>query len=446
MPTRPRAWLALAALATATPARAEVRALIAADTYLATVPGAAVEYAGSAALSAHVEWARERQRAVLDWVSREDLFGGPARRELHELSYVERRLPGLELTLGRFRVPGGFWLIVDGAGVAVRRGRLTAGVVGGSRSFTNGRAETLLTASPAPLPLVGAVATLRGAWAASVAYVATADRISLYRGQGSLATERVPEQFLDAELARPLGRAGFVTAGVSLGSRYLVTYPTAQADVTAAPTLTTRWFAAQSAYAMLDWRLGAWRLGAVASAVRTKLGQVADPELASFSGSYGEGTARAQWRPGPKWQLDARYRLRRWADGRRAQRVESTASWRRGPWLAQGRLGLDAHHSDDEAPGLASTSTLFFRASAGHKTARTEVVAGAAATAALGDELSLAPGIDAGDRRAPYTLEARSFGFVRAFATAGAWFAGFDGEASWRGQGVRALLQLGWSR
>lgn len=439
-------WLVAVCLAVAAPARAEVQALVAADAYLATLPGAAVEYAGTAAMSAHLEWSGPRQRAVLDGVSREDLFGGPARRELHELSYVDRRLPRLELTLGRFRVPGGFWLIVDGAGAAVRHGRLTAGVFGGSRAFTNGRAETLLTASPAPLPLGGASVTVRGPWSASVAYVATADRVSLYRGQGQLATQRVPEQFLDAELASPLGRDGFVTAGVSLGSRYLVTYPTAAPALTAEPTLTHRWFAAQSAYAMLDYKLGTWRLSGIAAAVRTKLGQVADPALASFSGSYGEGTARAQWRPAPAWRLDARYRLRLWADGRRAQRLESSAGWRRGAWVAHGRLGLDAHHGEAEAPGLGSTRSLFFRASAGHKTPRTELAAGAAATAALGDELALAPGLEARDHRAPYTLEARSFGFVRAFATAGAWFAGFDGEASWRGQGVRALLQLGWSR
>lgn len=439
-------WLALACLAAAAPARAEVQALIAADTYLATLPGAAVEHAGSAALSAHIEWRGEQQRAVLDGVSREDLFGGPPRRELHELSYVDRRLSGLELTLGRFRVPGGFWLITDGAGVALRRGRLTAGVFGGSRSFTNGRAETLLTASPAPLPLLGAAATLRGDWSASVAYVATADRVSLYRGQGQLATERVPEQFLDAELAGALGRSGFVTAGISLGSRYLVTYPTTELALTAEPTLENRWFGAQSAYAMLDWKLGAWRLGAVASAVRTKLGQVTDPALASFSGSYGDGSARAQWRPGAQWRLDARYRLRLWADGRHAQRVETQASWRRGALLAHGRLGLDAHHGDHEAPGLVSTRSLFFRASAGHKTTRTELALGAALTAALGDELALTPGIDTSDQRAPYTLEARGFGFVRAFATAGSWFFGCDGEASWRGHGVRALLQVGWSR
>jgi hypothetical protein len=35
---------------------------------------------------------------------------------------------------------------------------------------------------------------------------------------------------------------------------------------------------------------------------------------------------------------------------------------------------------------------------------------------------------------------------VRAFATAGAWFGGLDGELDLHGDGARALLQLGFSR
>lgn len=430
----------------ASDARAELRALVAGDCYLATVPRSDVDHVGTVALSAHVEWTAAERSAALDWVSRESLFGGPPRRELHELRYLEQGLPGLELTLGRFRVPGGFWLIVDGAGVALRRDRLSVGVFGGSRSFTNGRAETLLTSAPAPLPLVGAQVTTRGELAASLAYVLTADRVSLYRGQGMTATARTPEQFLDAELATALGRAGFVTAGASVGTRYLVTYPTSLDALTAAPALDSQWFSAQSGYAMIDYKLGQWRLGGVASAVRTKLAQATDPQLQSFSGSYVDATARAQWRPSPQWRANARYRLRLWADGRRAQRAEAEASWSRGAWRAQGRLGLDAHDGDREAPGLVSTRTLFYRASAGARTAHVELSAGVAATAALADELTSAPGADERDQRAPYTLEARSYVFAHAFATWGQWFAGVDAEASWRGEGARTLLQLGWSR
>ncbi|TMQ04746.1 MAG: hypothetical protein E6J90_50665, partial [Deltaproteobacteria bacterium] len=160
---------AIAAIAaSATPARGDVRALIAADGYVATTSGVTGDAAADIAWSAHLEAHGTERDAVLDWVERESLIGGTPRRELHELSYVDRSIAGAELTLGRFRVPGGFWLIADGAGVALRSGNLAAGVFGGSRSFTNGRSETLLTGSPHPLPLVGATLTARGAVQATV--------------------------------------------------------------------------------------------------------------------------------------------------------------------------------------------------------------------------------------------------------------------------------------
>src|SRR5262249_45608976 len=147
---------AAALLGTAGSAAGDVRVLIAADSYLATTPSLSTDDAADVAWSAHLE-ARDPDRGLgIDWVERESLLGGAPRRERHELPYVERGIPGIGLTLGRFRVPGGFWLIADGAGLAARAGALSAGVFGGSRSFTNGRTDTLLTASPHPLPLAGA--------------------------------------------------------------------------------------------------------------------------------------------------------------------------------------------------------------------------------------------------------------------------------------------------
>ncbi|MEZ4363015.1 MAG: hypothetical protein R3B48_22680 [Kofleriaceae bacterium] len=437
------------ALALATPARAEVQALIAGDCYLATIPGVAGGRAGAAALSAHLEWSEPEQLGVLDWVNREDLFGGPPRRELHELNYVERRVPGVELTLGRFRVPGGFWLIADGVGVAWRsRSRSwVAGVFGGSRSFTNGRSETMLTSSPTPLPLAGASVTRRGqTLQASASFIATSDLVVLYRGDGMTSTKRTPEQFLDAELAAAVGEHGFVTAGLSLGSRYLVTFSTSRDQVTAPPELQDVSFGAQSAYALGEWRLGAWRLQGTASAVRTKLGPTADPLLATISGSYGELGGRVRWHPSAPWRLEARYRFRRWADARLAQRAESAATWRRGALELSGRLGVDAHRAATDAPGLRSSTTLFYRASAARKTTRTELATGAAAVASIGDELALSPGEDARDQRAPFTLQARSYAFARAFLNWDAWFGGAEVEVNLRGDGVRALFQVAWSR
>ena len=436
----------LAVAALGSPARAEVRALIAVDSYLATTSGVAPDAAADLAWSIHLESRGAARDAVLDWVERESLIGGAPRRELHELSYVERGIPGLELTLGRFRVPGGFWLFADGAGLALRGDAVVAGAFAGSRSFTNGRSDTLLTRHPQPLPLVGAAVALRGAIQAAASYTYTADRVSLYRGDGMAATRREPEQFVDLELAAALGAHGFVTAGATAGSRYLVSYPTADARIADDPALANAWFGSQSAYALYDHRLGDFRVAAGLSATRTKLAQASDPALAAIDGSFAEATLRATWRSAPTWRVDARYRARVWGDRRRAHRAEASAEWRRGALELQARLGLDVHQGAMTAPGLTFGRTLVYRASLGRKTASSELALGVAAVAALGDELAAGPADAAGDQRAPYTLEARSYGFVRAFATSGSWFGGLDGEASLRGGGLRALLQIGFSR
>jgi hypothetical protein len=427
-------------------ASADIRVLIAADSYVAMTPSIASDSAADVAWSAHVESRTPHRDAVLDVVDRESLIGGTPRRELHELSYVERGIPGLELTVGRFRVPGGFWLIADGAGIALRSKRLVAGIFGGSRSFTNGRSETLLTRSPHPLPLVGASITTRGELQATASYTYTADRVALYRGDGVMASRREPEQFVDAELAAPIGEHGFVTMGATVGSRYLVSYPATGARIADDPTLENVWFGSQAVYALIDGRFGGWRLDASIAALRTKLGQTADPALAAISGSFVEGTLRASWRQDRTWRVEGRYRARVWRDGGRAHRAEISAEWRHGALDVQARVGGDRHRTTTAAPGLVDSTTLLYRASVGRKTARSDLAVGVAAVAALGDELSAGPGGDAGDQRAPYTLEARSYGFVRGFATRGAWFAGIDGEANLRGDGVRALLQIGFSR
>jgi hypothetical protein len=115
-----RGELVIAVLAAAAPASADVRGLVAADGYVATTPGIATDDAADVAWSAHLEWRETERAAVLDWVERESLIGGTPRRELHELSYVDRSFDHLAITVGRFRVPGGFWLIADGSAAPAR--------------------------------------------------------------------------------------------------------------------------------------------------------------------------------------------------------------------------------------------------------------------------------------------------------------------------------------
>ncbi len=431
------------------PARADstVSALVAVDSYIATTPGITTDNAADVAWSAHLEWKDAARQVVLDAVDRESLIGTTPRRELHELSYVDRSIDHLAFTVGRFRVPGGFWLIADGGEIAARWSSLELGVFGGSRSFTNARVETLLTASPAPLPLVGAALTTRGPIQAALSYAATSDRVEIYRGLGVSDNIKTPEQFVDAELLAPIGDHLYITGGATAGSRYLVSYATTPARIADNPQLDNIWFGSQAVYGLVDWRMGELRIDGTAAAMRTKLGQVADAAaLAALDGSFVEATLRATWRRGRAWRVDARYRARVFGDHRYAQRAQVTAQWRRGMLDVQLGAGFDSDQGAGTLPGLANTRTLLYRASIGLKTARAELAIGAAAVAAIGDEVSTNPGDEVDDQRAPYTLEARSYGFARTFLTHGAWFGGFDFELDLHGAGARALIQIGWSR
>src|SRR5262249_2020453 len=160
-----------------------------------------------------------------------------------------------------------------------------------------------------PLPLAGAALTTRGEIRGALSYTYTRDRIVLPRGDGTTASSTQPEQFVDAELLAPIGERVFVTGRATAGSRYLLTYPPTAGQIADDPQLESVWFGSQSLYALVDWRLGAWRLDASAAATRTKLGQVGDSDamaLAALSGSYAEGTLRAGWRRDRAWRIDAR--------------------------------------------------------------------------------------------------------------------------------------------
>jgi hypothetical protein len=439
-----RRELAILALA-ASPAAADVRGLVAADGYVAGT--AHTTDVADIAWSAHVDWREALRGAVFDWVERESLVGDTPRRELHELAYTERALDPLAITVGRFRVPGGFWLIADGASVTARGNVVELSAYGGSRSFTNGRAETLLTPSPNPLPLVGAAVTTRGDIATALSYTYTNDRVVLYRGLGEMDSVTQPEQFADAEVLAAIGDDVYITGGATMGSRYLVTYPTDAARIADDPRLENVWFGSQAAYALVDWRLGEWRLDAGAAALRTKLGQgSADNQpFASITGSFGEGTLRASWRHDRTWRVDARYRARLWADRRVAHRAQASAAWQHGALVVEAMAGVDVHRNPRMVPGFTKSTSLLYRASVGRKTDASELAVGAAAVSAIGDEAQAGPD-DTADARAPYTLEARSYAFVRTFARAGAWFGGLDGELDFTGGGLRALLQIGCAR
>src|SRR5206468_7339383 len=93
----------------------------------------------------------------LDFAGREAFVGNVSYNNLYELYGAARSLAGrLDVKLGRFRTPGGFWLIADGGMLTVRyTSWLEQSAYGGLRSFTTGRRNTWMDPSPVVLPLAG---------------------------------------------------------------------------------------------------------------------------------------------------------------------------------------------------------------------------------------------------------------------------------------------------
>ena len=433
-----------------TPAGAETRVLVGGDAFLSTEPGTLYTDAADVAWSTHLEWrAPERRReVVIDLVDRESLIGGLPRRELHLLAYTDRSLAPWSITVGRFRTPAGFWLFADGAALARTWGGYEVSVFGGSRSFTNARGETLLRRHPAPLPLAGAALVHRGTVQAALAYVYTADRITVYRGGDSFATSRQPEQFLDADVAAPIGAHAFVTAGASVGSRYLLGYPSAATQLEQAPSFENVWFGARSAYGLYDLRIDRWRLTAGVGVLQTKIGQqpaTGDaPALAAIDGSFGELAASAGWRRADAGRVELRYRARVRDDGSRAQRAMMNGIWHIA-WLeVAAHLGIDLHHIGTPAPGRTSSKSVLYGASVGRRTESWDAELGVHAVGAFGDEIAVTAN-DPNAQRTPYTLEGRTYAFVQSFARRDRWFVGVAAEINLAGDGVRTVLQVGWS-
>ena len=426
-------------------AEGETTAAVAVDSYVATEPSTDGAAVADVAWWGNVKWRTPEREAVADYVERESLVGGAPRRELHALAYTDRSIDPLTVTVGRFHVPGGFWLVADGAALAVREGDLELAAYGGARSFTNGRAETLLTSHPVFLPLAGAAATLRGDIQGKLAYTYTRDLLVL-PGNGVMAPPRKPDQYVDAEVLAQLSDTVMVMAAATAGTRYLVTYPTTAATFNDDPTLQTMWLGSQSGYAMVDVRAGEWRLSTSLAATRTKVGQLTDTAAAAaITGSFLESSTRALWRH-DQLRATLRYRARVFADGRHAHRAYVSSDWRAGLLDVQLGGGADLHAGAVAGSGYVNTKTLLARGSVGVKAHTAEAALGIAAVSSIGDELSILPPDDPNDRRNPYTLEARSYAFLHAFATHGDWFAGFDLEREFHGWGMRGLLQAGWAR
>jgi hypothetical protein len=169
----------------------------------------------------------------LDFQGREGLVGNSTYNNLYELSAKARDLGGrVDVQLGRFRVPAGFWLVADGAMLTVKYTPwLKQAVFGGLRSFTTGRYNTWMDSNPTVLPLVGTSLLLNHKFiTGSLGFVWSRDLIRVnYEYDERTDTAKfeghtADEYFLDGNLTIYPHEKVFLSAGASFGTRYDVQF------------------------------------------------------------------------------------------------------------------------------------------------------------------------------------------------------------------------------
>ncbi len=454
----------------------ELRLLAAADFYGANGPDGGPLAAAELGLQLHGE-VRDLARRVdlhLDFQDREGFQGNPSRRELHQLNVVVRDLWGrLDITAGRFSVPGGFWLFVDGAGVKIRFYKgLSVQLYGGLRAFTNARADANLTADPLLLPLVGgAIAYDHDKVHASVAVTWTRDLIDLPRGivpdggsyslSGSTsgpplsARSQQPELFIDGQFVVLPHKAWFLAGGLTFGSRYDVTYSSDLALVAAAPAVTVQTLQSFMAYVIAEWRpLKRFRMSYSFAVDRVKIFTDKSPidnTQPTDPGAFMDHTLKASYRIWHALRLEARYRIR--ASDTLNHRIELALLGDR-LWRGLGvfaSLGGTILQSDTERDQIARNSVTV-SGGLSFLTAWLNAKAGILYTGQIGDGLGYSSharvALDAGPslQLSPFALSAQRFAFVRLFGSYRHFFAGLDTEMGLDAHQVRLLAQIGYGQ
>jgi hypothetical protein len=215
----------------------ELRLLTGVDTLLSTSPGLGALDDAELGITAKLE-ARNiagKYDVKLYFIGREGFIGNSTQNNLYELSFTAKNLANrVDVKLGRFAVPGGFWLILDGAQLTVKYTTwLSQSVWGGLRAFTTGRQPTWMTTSDNKqvLPLVGTALTARAEKVqAQVSFNWSRDVVRQRLGElvddGPIQWENqtVDEYFIDGYLAVQPHEKVWLTGGATAGTRYDVQF------------------------------------------------------------------------------------------------------------------------------------------------------------------------------------------------------------------------------
>jgi hypothetical protein len=466
--TRAFAFALALAAATATPAHADppppdVRLLGGVDLLLTTdpTPGATL---GNAELGLTLRadarhLAHDRLDLKLDFRGREGIVGDSNVNQLWEVSATWHAHPRVDVKLGRFPTPGGFWLVADGALVRVRYASwISQSLFGGLRSFTTGRRDTWMSEQPLALPLAGTQLVLdHRIVIASLGFTWARDGIDQHLGEDDLTHKNLIERnvqdeyFLDGQIGVMPHDTLYLGAGASFGTRYDVRFDAASPY--GPTTLAVATLGAFDAWGVAEWRARKnLRLTYTFNFERVRLFQSellarkADGSpVQAADGSYEDHVLHLAWRAWRALRVDVSYRLRYRANTDLEHHPELSV---RADELWRGLGAFGAVAADvNSLTGKVHDRVLW---SAGLSFARPwlDVRAGVQYTQGVGSGLTFSqrtptsPANEA-SQLFPYVLESNEIAFVRAFGQFWRMYAGADVEANLNFGQVRMLLQIG---
>jgi hypothetical protein len=455
------------------PARAyDLRLLGGADFLLTTGPSVSGVEDAELGLTLHADLREVAHRFDfrLDFMGREGFIGNATYNNLYELYGVARRIGGiLDITVGRFRVPGGFWLIADGAMLSVRyTSWLSQSFYGGLRAFTTGRRNTWMTDdSPKALPLVGtSLLANHRLITGSLSFSYAQDDILLPEGLNPLTNQNITEHhfadefFLAGQVTVYPHATLFVAAGASLGTRYDVQFNAA--NPLSVTTLGVATLGAYNVYASAEWRPRK-RLGflytfnfehvrLLQSQLLTLTAQGTPVQAAD--GSFEDHQLRVTYLPWRALRLEATYRLRFRANTDVEHHLLVGA---RGDDLWRGlggfaSVGIDVDHGID-LPGATPAvrkvhERIIYSAGVSYVRSHFDGRVGITFTDGIGSGLGFSQhamneSTGAPTELFPYVLETNRVGFVRVFALFWKLFAGADVEENLDLAQLRMLVQVG---
>jgi hypothetical protein len=399
----------------------------------------------------------------IDFLGRTGFTGQATENELRELSATVRGVAGrLDISLGRIKTPGGFWLLADGLMLTARyTSWLGQSIYGGLRSFTTGRKENDLTQDPTPLGVVGTSLFAHHRLVdASITFTWAQDLVDFPSGMSAaggpvLERHKEPEYFLDAQASVRPADSVWIAAGASLGTRYDVQFaaqnPYAPVDLGVAT------LGAVSAWALAEWRpRPALRLAYSFNFERVRVIQSELPATTitgaaaqAATGDFEDHLVRGTWIFWRALRAELRYRLRFRAntdvEHHLAASVRGDELWRGFGLFAS--IALDhiqpAHLAD--APDATHLTRLLYEGGLSFVRPYLDARAGVLYTEGVGTGLLSTPVAAAGPNQLfPYVIDANQVAFLRLFVTP--WrrlFAGVDVEENLNVAQVRALVQIG---